>query len=180
MPNANRTQTFYNPTGNPDTYNSATLYVPGQLGQAYDVNDRAYQCVQLDSAATASSVTGIVAVNELAFWKDRSQYLVTNDPSQCLFGGVANSYRNNVAGIFRTAVTAGNFCNVLQRGRNINVKEAGSATAGMTLCANPSSTAADALGTAIATASPTQQIGVVVTATAANVAVADVDIPNIP
>lgn len=180
MPNANRSQTFYSPTGNPETMNSASLYFPGQLGQAFDANDRTYQTVQLDSGATSATATGVVAANQLAFWKDRATYLVTNVAAAALFGGVANSYRNNVAGVFAMAVTAGYYCNVIQRGRAVNLKEAGSATAGMSLCANASSTAADALGTAIATASPTQNLGVVITATSGVTCVADLDIPNIP
>jgi len=180
MPNADRTQSVYIDTGNPDTFNASTLYHGGDLGAAFDVADRAYQIVQCDSGATAAAPSGIVAVNTLAYWKDRSVYLVTNDSRFGLFAGQANSFRNNVAGVFRNAVTAGNYCALLQRGRNINVKEAGSATGGMSLCSDTSTTAAQALGTAIATSSPTQQIGVVVTATAANVCVADIDIPNIP
>jgi hypothetical protein len=180
MPNANRIQSLYVSTGNPDTVNDSTLLRPGELGAAYDVTDRAYQLVQCDSGATAATPAGVVAANELAYWKDRSNYLVTNDSRFGLLSGIANSQRNNVAGIFRNAVTAGNYCFVLQRGRNISVKEVGSATAGMTLCASTSTTAADALGTAIGTSSPTQQIGIVVTATSGTTCVADVDIPNIP
>ena len=188
MPNANRIQTLYVVSGNPDTVNelpSSTTNVgtyprTGQLGQAGDFNDRAYQYVQLDSGATASSSAGVVAANEVAYWKDRSQYIVTNDSSQALFANTANSFRNNVAGIFRNAVTAGNYCYVLQRGRSISVKEAGSATPGMILVSDTSATAAQALGTAIGTAPPVQPLGVVVTATAANVCTADIDIPNIP
>ncbi len=180
MPNANRTQTVYVSTGNPDTVNETTPYFPGQLGQAFDKEDRAYQYVQLDSGATVSAASGVVAANELAYWKDRSQYIVTNDSSQALFQATANSFRNNVAGIFRNAMTAGNYGFVLQRGRSINVKEAGSATAGTILIANTSATAADALGVAINTAPNCQPLGVVVTGTVATVAVADIDIPNIP
>ena len=180
MPNTNRQQTVFIDTGNPDTMNVSSLLRPGELGNAFDVVDKTYQLVQVDSGCTAATPAGVVAANEIAYWKDRSSYLVTNDSRFGLLSGVANSYRNNVAGVFRVAATAGNYICLLQRGRNINVKEVGSATAGMTLCASTSTTAADALGTAIATSSPTQQIGIVVTATSSNVCVADVDIPNIP
>ena len=180
MPNANRSQTFYNPTGNPDTMNVSSLYNAGQIGQAYDVNDRAYQCVQVDSGATSATPAGAVAANQLAYWKDRATYTVTNDSRFALLDGQSTSFRNNVAGIFRVAATAGYYVNVLQEGRNISVKEVGSATGGMTLCASTSTTAADALGTAINTACPAQQIGVVRTATSGTTCTADVMIPNIP
>lgn len=180
MPNINRDQTVYVQTGNPDTWTMQTLQRPGELGKAYDWNDRAYQRVQLDSGATASTTLGVVAANQLAFWKDRSKYIVTNDVAQALIGGVASSYCNNVAGIFRSAVTAGYYCDILIRGRNIAVKEAGSATAGMSLEATPSATTAGATGIAVGTQNTYQKLGIVTTATVANVCYAAIDIPNIP
>lgn len=180
MPNEFNTQPLYIATGNPDTYQEASLYAAGQLGEVVEWRDRSYQLVKCDSGATASTSTGVVAANQLAFWKDRSKYLVTNDAKFALYGDVANSYRNNVAGVFRAAVTAGNYCLVLKSGRNIAVKEVGSATAGMQLVAEASSTAADALGVAINTAAPCVPLGVVRTATAATVCYADLDIPRIP
>lgn len=180
MPNANRSLGVYVKTANPDSVNDSTLYREGELGVAYDYNDRAYQVVQLDSGATSSQTVGVVAANQLAFWKDRSKYIVTNCASLANGGGAANAYCNNVAGIFRNAVTAGNYCHILQRGRNIAVKEAGSAAIGQSLEATPSATTAGATGIAIGTQNTYQKIGVVRTATVANVCYADVDIPNIP
>lgn len=180
MPNANRVQTVYINTGNPDTINVAELGRMGELGQCYDWNDRAYQIVKLDSGCTAATGTGVVAANQLAFWKDRSQYLVTNNSPQALIGGVADSYRNNVAGIFRNAATAGYYTHILVRGRNIAVKEAGSGTTGQLLVANTSSVAADGLGIAVNTAATNECIGVITTATSGTTCYAAVDIPNIP
>ena len=71
-----------------------------------------------------------MAANQLAYWKDKSQYIVTNDVTQANaanMAGVAwanSGFRNYVAGIFRSAVTAGRYCDILQRGRNISVSEA--------------------------------------------------------
>jgi hypothetical protein len=132
MPNTNRDQLLYIQTGNPDTWSfapetttstptSVARRIQGELGKAYDWNDRAYQRVKLDSGATASNTVGAVAANQLAFWKDKSQYLVTNDKRFALQGAVANSFANNVAGIFRSAVPAGYYCDILIRGRNIAV-----------------------------------------------------------
>lgn len=192
MPNANRTQTVYMNTGNPDTAIDLVPYTPGQAGQAFDWNDRAYQIVNVDSGATASTPAGLPVVNQLAYWKDRSNYVVTNDSRFGLLGGVANSFRNNVAGVFRQTLTAAQVAGsstsspygaqicLLQRGRSINVLEAGSGTAGELLVSDTSSTAAQALGVAINTAAPAQNLGVIVTATAGGFCVADVDIPNIP
>ena len=180
MPNVNRGLSPYVGSGNPDTYSVATAYAPGDLGNTFDWNDRTYQSVRLDSGASASSPAGAVAANQLAYWKDRANYVVTNDSRFALFNGVASSFRNNVAGVFRSAVTAGNYCFVLQRGRQVNVAEAGSATEGMVLVCSTSTTAATALGVAIGTAPTCLPLGVVTTATSNGVAVADMDIPNIP
>ncbi len=191
MPNVNRIISPYIGSGNPDSdYQtgafagaSATAGVPyaaGDLGTAYDANDRTYQKVYLDSGATAASPAGVVAATQLAYWKDRTNYIVTNDTRFALFSDTLLSFRNNVAGLFRSAVPAGSFCWVLQRGRAVRVKEVGSATPGMVLISDTSTTAAQALGVAINTAPNCNPLGVVITATAGGFCVADFDMPNIP
>lgn len=180
MPNEFNVQTQYVSAGNPDNENASSIYAGGQLGQVLEYVSKSYQYVQADSGATSATPAGAIAANDLAYWSDRANYKVTNDSRFALLDGQANSFRNNVAGVFRTAVTGGNYCFVLQRGRNINVAEAGSATGGMILIASTSTTASDALGVAINTAPNCISLGVVVTATANSVCVADVDIPSIP
>jgi hypothetical protein len=181
MPNVNRDQTLYVPTANPDTWSTETLQRPGELGKAYDWNDRTYQRVKLDSGATAANTVGVVAANQLAFWKDRANYIVTNDVQQARFGGVANSECNNVAGIFRSAVTAGYYCDILIRGRNIAVVEAGSGVGGGTLEATAGgATTAGTTAVAAGTTNTYQKLGIIITATVATVCYADIDIPNIP
>lgn len=181
MPDANRVQTVFVSTGDPDTVNDdlTTFVRPGQIGQAYDLNDRAYQYCQLDSGATAAA-NAAPAATQFLYWKDRSQYIVTNDSRFGLRGGVAASFRNNVAGVLRNAATPGRGIFVLQRGRAIVVKEAGSGAGGMLLVSDTSTTAAQGLGVAINTAAPAQLLGVITVATAAGVCTADIDIPNIP
>jgi len=143
MPNEQNVQTIYvGPTGSPDTFNESSLYAGGSIGQVVEWNNRTYQLVRHDSGATASTATGVAAANQLAFWKDKDDYIVTNNSPQALGGQVANAYRNFVAGVYRTAVTAGYYCFVLQRGLAVPVKSAGSGGVGQTLIAN-SGTAAD-------------------------------------
>lgn len=188
MPNVNRNPSPYIGNGNPDTDyqtgpfpgSGAIPYAGGDLGVAYDWNDRAYQKVYLDSGATSATPSGVVAATQLAYWKDRANYIVTNDSRFGLLGNTALSFRNNVAGLFRSAVPSGSFCWVLQRGRQVNVKEVGSATPGQVLIASTSTTAADTLGVAINTAPNCLPLGVVVTATSGVTCVADFDMPNIP
>jgi hypothetical protein len=61
----------------------------------------------------------VVAAGDLAFWKDKAPYLVTNDIAQALGAVEAtnNNKRNFVAGVFLNAVTAGNYCWIQQGGR---------------------------------------------------------------
>lgn len=190
MPNVDRIFSPFVGTGNPDTYVEAATpsipgtyapYAGGDLGNSVDWNDKQYQKVLCDSGATAATPAGAVAANQIAYWKDRARYTVTNDSRFGLVDGqTAASFRNNVAGIFRSAVPAGYQCFILQRGRNIPVKEAGAATPGMLLVSDTSVTAAQALGVAIGTAAPVIPLGVVTTATAAGTCNANFSIPNIP
>lgn len=180
MPNTNRDQTMYVQTGDPDTWHVETLQRPGELGKAYDVNDRAYQRVKLDSGATASNTVGVVAANQLAFWKDRANYIVTNDKRFALLGGIANSFANNVAGVFRHAVTAGHYCDILIRGRNIAAAAVAGVAGGELVIADVTANTASVDSIAVGTAVTYQNLGVVRTAVANDVAYVDFDIPNIP
>jgi hypothetical protein len=177
MPNSYNNQTVYVDTGDPDTMNSSSLYKGGELGTAFQKNDKGYQIVKLDSGA---GQTLTLAAKQLLYWKDRSNYLVTNDYRFGLYNGVANSHANNVAGVLRNAATAGNYICVLQRGRNIAVMEEGSATAGMRLVASVSTPEADTLGVAVGTQLVYKELGTVRTATSATTCYADLEISPIP
>jgi hypothetical protein len=66
MPNTNRDQSVRIPTGNPDTWSAAGPSTTdaasihnlrfGELGKAYDYNDRTYQRVILDSGRSEERV----------------------------------------------------------------------------------------------------------------------------
>jgi len=119
MPSGRVNQTVYLGTfSGPDAFNSATLYKPGELGSRFELTGKAYQVVQLDSGATASTSAGVVAAGQLAFWKDRSNYIVTNDKAQAIGGPVASNGRNAYAGVFQVAATAGYYACIQQRGQS--------------------------------------------------------------
>ena len=201
MADANRQSagTIWLPTGNPDTTNIAAADFgptattvgmggqPGSLGIRFEASppDRAYQRVQLDSGATASTSVGVVAANQLAYWKDKSQYIVTNDVAQANAANMqgiamANSgFRNFVAGVFRSAVTAGRYIDILQRGRNINVKTTGTVNAGDTVVSDTSTSAAQGVAVTAGTAPTCKVVGIASVAAAANIAQVDVDIPEV-
>ena len=179
MPNTINDQTMYVPTGNPDTWSSATLQRPGELGKRYDYNDRTYQRVQLDSGCTSGPTVGVVAANQLAYWKDKSNYLVTNDIR--FAEGVASSAQAQfAAGIFRSAVTAAYYCDIVVRGRNIACADDGSTSVGMSVIADTTADTARVKGVALGTAATHKLLGHCRTASAANVAYCDLDIPEVP
>ena len=165
-------QTQYITTGNPDTVNETTPYFTAQPGHVLPHVQGKYQYVQLDSAATASSTPGVTAAAQLAFWKigQKGNYIVTNDLAQ------AENGRNGVAGIFRTAVTAGNYCYVLQKANRVAVKGTSGSVLDQ-LIAN-SGTSADTTSIAAGTAPTYMDIGIVTAVTSGGNMTADIDIPS--
>ena len=181
MPNANRVQTIYLIGGDPDTENNPDLYAPGHLGIAFEHRGRSYQFVKHDSGATAATSTGVVAANDLAFWKSKTAYIVTNDQAQASGAAVANAWRNQVAGVYRNAVTAGQYCCVLQRGVAIPVNATGGGE-GQTAIANSGSDA-DVTFESVGTQATYQPLGIAREATGdttSGMCNIDLAIPPIP
>lgn len=134
-----------------ESLNVATLARPGELGQAYyGTSNKAYQLVQCDSGATAATPVGVVAAGQLAFWMAKGSgsnpYRVTNDIRVAIGAEDAtnDNKRNEVAGVFTTAVTAGYYCAIQQRGNYSAVVSDGGAdfTIGDLCVAGNNSTAA--------------------------------------
>lgn len=137
MPNSNTQQTIWTPQGTPDLTNitiadwDSVAGQRGQLGVVHEWNNRTYQRVKLDSGATSATPVGVVAANQLAYWRYQGDsavqpYTVTNDRRFAMnLGAATNAYANFVAGVFRLAVTAGQYCDILARGSNIAVADGG-------------------------------------------------------
>ncbi len=177
MPNQIRILSPYIQSGNPDTYNVPALYAPGDLGASWDVNDKTYAVVQLDSGATSATPTGAVAANQLAFWKSKTARIVTNDRRVALNNSVANASSNEVAGVFRSAVTAGYYTMVLCRAHAVLVKAGTVSGAGQLLTADTDANGPEVVGVAVGTAPGYATLGVSrAAATGGNVS-ADIDIP---
>jgi len=163
------------PTGNPfkwhgntDGLNGVGLLEPGELGGVLPWQGEQFQLVKMDSGATASTATGLPAAGQVAFWKDRSNYLVTNDSIQADAASIpANTAtkdpRNSVAGVIEMAVLGGEFFFVHQKG-NSNVKTSTSPNPGDVLVAN-TGTAADCGSTTAGTSPVAQAVGVVTSPT---------------
>jgi len=171
--NAFETRTSYVITNNPDTVNESTPYMEGQVGQVLNLGEKTYQYVQVDSGATASNTVGVVAANEVAFWKDRTKYIVTNDLRQAVGG------RNAIAGIFRNAMTAGYYGFVLQQGDAVSVKSDGGGAAGDIAIAN-SGTAADVTNITAGSALTYLNLGTIRRVAVASVISVDLNIPQAP
>lgn len=162
------------PNGNPNTWHANTDipggggYQPGEVGAVLPWYGQQYQRVKMDSGATSATATGVPAAGQLAFWKDRSSYLVTNDVRFADSGSVpAGQYprdgRGAVAGVIEMAVLAGEQFFVHQKGAS-NVKTTSSPAPGDTFIAN-SGTAADATTTAAGSAPAGLALGVVTSST---------------
>ena len=150
----------YMPQGTPDKTNAASLYAPGELGCAFvDENTGgAYLRVQADSGATSATGVGAIAQGQLAFWKDQSSGLVTNDKRFCDVGG--SGAINRVAGVFQLSVTAGYYCDLIIKKLNAPLA-AGSALIGAQITADTTaSTARGVYTTGVNTAPVSQTLGV--------------------
>lgn len=151
------------------------FYAPGEIGMAYNDQStgRGYVRVKLDSGATAATPTGAVVIGQLAYWKDRSAALVTNDARLC-DAFTSGGFINRVAGVFSVAATAAPgvsgtdgqplqyVTDLIIQGLNVPVATTGSPVLGAQATADTTSTTARALTTgAVNTAPPSQILGIV-------------------
>jgi len=171
-----RIQNPYMPQGTPNLTNSPSypphistaltpFYAPGEIGCRFtDQNTgREYHRVILDSGATSATPTGAVAANQLAFWKSRAAYLVTNDKRFAESGPTAAV--NQVAGIFQVAATPGYVTDLCVAGIGVSVASDGAGTAGCYVFADTTASVARVTASAtVATAPLSQPLGVLKTA----------------
>lgn len=180
--------TVWLPTGNPDTTNITPTDFnslggqPGSLGLEFEAGNpaRSYQRVQLDSGATAAAPSGVVAIGDALYWKDKSVYLVTNDSRFAMNGsGAAGGYRNYLAGVARLAATAGNYIDACQRGQSIPCADGGNTfAAGETVIVEATTTDSAFDRTAIGTYPGTLVYGIARGVAANGLVNVDLDIPN--
>ena len=118
-PNSWFSQPVYIPGGNPESMNESSLLYPGQLGIRFnyinpprsvggadaseDGRSKGFQLVHTDSSMTTAPYDGAVA-----WWARQDLYRVTTNP--------ATLGRGRVAGVFRNAVTVGNYCCIQIKG----------------------------------------------------------------
>lgn len=185
MPNSFFNQAIFLPGGDPEAVNEASLLYPGQLGNRFRFinpprsapnnttgagTSKAYQLVKTDSTMTVAPYSGAVA-----WFANQAQYLVTTT--------AATPGRGRVAGIFRNAVTPGNYT-CIQVGGLGTVKMIDAVTAAPTvagLIVVPSSTNAKADTLAAGSAATYPIIGRTAGAYDAPAATAlvDIDVPEV-
>src|SRR5262245_55643176 len=108
-PNRWEQPAVYLQSGDPETENTPTLHAPGLLGARFTVNQpsrgpvgpeegrsKRYQLIRTDSTMTVAPFRGAVA-----WWSDKTRYLVTTT--------VTALGRGRIAGVFQNAVTPGNY-----------------------------------------------------------------------
>lgn len=178
MPSGRVDQTLYvGPFKSIEAMNATSLYKAGELGSQIQLGTKAYQLIQVDSGATASTgAAHVPQAGDLAFWKNKTSYIVTNDRVQAQ-SGVTNS-RNLYAGVFcsisggasgTASITPGNFGVIQQRGQHPGVlTSAATLAAGLAIIVSSSSTVPDGVNSAIGVAPISPVVGI---ATAANGAV---------
>ncbi len=150
MPNRWEMPPMYVSTGNPETVDDVTPQYAGQVGCRYTATimpretagaeagrSKRYQYVKTDSTMSVAPFPGAVA-----WWSDKTQYLVTTSPTAL--------GRGRIAGVFQNAVTRGTY-GFVQIGGPATVKFIDAVTAAPTvagLFVIPSATAgkADCLG----------------------------------
>ena len=182
MPRNIRHQINYlGPNGTFADFNESSLYYAGALGQRNTGEAKDYQLVKLDSGATASADSGVVAAGDLAFWKAKSTYLVTNEIAQALGAEDAqrDNKRNFVAGVFLSAITAGNYCWIQQGGRASVLAASGTYNVGNIAIAADSA-ASDVAPLAAATAPTHVVVGLVAGDRSGGKANIDLTLPGIP
>lgn len=149
MPATPTGQTQYIGAASLPALNSSSLYYPGDIGKKIiDTANHEYQTVLCDSGPAS------VAAGDVAFWKDRSSYTVTNKLADAPAG------RNGIAGVFQLIVTPGNYCRIQIGGSsNVPVKTSGAPNQGMIAVAN-SGTGSDVVGIPAGTAPTYVPLGV--------------------
>lgn len=108
-PNRDSQPAVYLQSGDPETENTPTLLYPGLLGARFtvinpsrgttgveNVRSKRYQLIRTDSSMSVAPFRGAVA-----WWSDKTQYLVTTT--------VTTLGRGRIAGVFKGAITPGNF-----------------------------------------------------------------------
>lgn len=208
MPNIRQVQSPYiGPFSNVETFHQnllgsnamgpAALFHPGEAGSRVILSEtgvgaKEYQLCQIDSGVVAAGPAGAATLGQTFYWKNRQQYIVTNDPrfSQNMLNSSAPTTAGAastvacVAGIMVTptaSVVPGDWVYLQTKGQCAVVLSASSAQAGDWAIPNASATVPQVTNVAAASAPTATVIGRYVAAIpAAGTATLDLQLPEIP
>lgn len=185
MPNSWFSQPVFLPGGNPETFNEPSLAYPGQLGNRFnyimptrqaateaseDGSPKGYQLVATDSSMAQGPFDGAVA-----WWSAQASYRVTTT--------VTALGRGRVAGVFKMAVTPGNYCCIQIKGRGvvkfIDAVTAQPTAAGLLVIPSATNGKADCLAAGSAATYPIMGRSAGVYDAANAQAIVDLDVPNV-
>lgn len=175
-------QAFYLQSGDPENENTATLPYPGLLGSRFTViqphrspagaedgRSKTYQLVQTDSSMSVAPFRGAVA-----WWSDKTRYLVTTT--------VTTLGRGRIAGVFQNAITPGYYGCVQVGGpatvKFVNAPTAQPTAAGLFVIPSDTNAKADCLAAGSAPTYPALGVSAGVYNAAAAEAVVDLDVPT--
>lgn len=166
-----RIQNPFMPQGTAAQTNSPTpFYAPGEIGCAFNeqTGNGSFLRVKLDSGATSANPVGAVVAGQLAYWKDQTNSIVTNDSRQCDVG--PSGAINRVAGIFQLAVTGGGgvngadglplyyVCDLVIQKKAFNIQASGTLVAGAVAIADTTASTARAIAPAAVNTAPVSQV----------------------
>lgn len=181
-----RLQPMYLQSGDPNTENVAVLAYPGSLGARLTVKEpgppgspgavagrfKTYQLIQTDSGMAVGPFPGAVA-----WWADKTKYLVTTDSTKL--------GRGRIAGVFNNAITPGNYgCIQTQGPATVKFIDA-VVVANVAVAGNfviPSATAgkADVMAAGTATTYPPLGVTAGTLAGGDSTGIVDLDVPETP
>jgi hypothetical protein len=185
MANNIRNQPLYLQSGDPESEDVSSLLYPGMLGDrltikqpgppgaagAEDYRYKTYQLVQVDSTVTTAPFRGAVA-----WWSDKTRYLVTTSPTAL--------GRGRIAGVFQNAITAGNYGCIQTQGpgtvKFVDAPTAAPTVAGLIVIPSATAGKADCLAAGSAATYPALGVSAGVYNAAAAEAVVDLDVPETP
>ena len=162
-------------------------YAPGEVGGSFEVADKVYTMVYLDSGCTAATPTGSLLANHVLFWKEKAAKIVTNDQrfAMAANGLPANAYRNFPAGLARLNIPVpgalGNQIAMLVKGYNVLAASDGTGGAGQMAIVSGTAGTAQVTPVAVGTAPAYLPLGVMRAApSAANLVYIDLNLETIP
>lgn len=175
-------QPVYLQSGDPESENASVLSYPGLLGARFTVKQpsrspagaedgrsKTYQLIQTDSTMTVAPYKGAVA-----WWSDKTKYLVTTT--------VTTLGRGRIAGVFQNAISLGNYGCVQTHGpattKIIDAPTASPLVAGLFVIPSATNGKADVLAAGSAATYPPLGVTASTMNLGDNTCIVDLDVPE--